>query len=156
MATARKVLRSLLVAALLTVGALATFSAFSSQTESADNNFAAGTVALSSNGTAAPAYAMSNASPGQSSTAYCITATYTGSLDAAVELYTPSAIGALGPYVNVLIETEHPGHPEHRLLRLLRRRWLASLRRHAERSPHELRRGGPGSGSGLGHHLGPE
>ena len=105
MGTARKILRTMMVAGLLVAGTLATFSAFSSQTENPGNDFAAGTVALSSNGTAAPAYVVSNATPGQSSTAYCITATYTGSLDAEVKLYTPDSIGALGPHVNLRIET---------------------------------------------------
>jgi hypothetical protein len=105
MGTARKILRTLLTAALLVAGVLATFSAFSSQTESAGNNMEAGSVALSSNGTTSPAYAMSDAAPGESSTPYCITATYTGSLDAEVRLYTPSTIGALGEHVTLLIET---------------------------------------------------
>ena len=106
MSTAKKILRTLVVAGVLIgLAVLATFSAFSSQTENPGNDFAAGSVAISSNGTTAPAYAISNATPGQSSTAYCITATYTGSLDAEVRLYTPSTIGPLGEHVNLLIET---------------------------------------------------
>jgi len=113
MSKTKKVLRTVLVAGVLSaLAAMATFSAFSSQTENQNNNVTAGTVVLGSNGTASPAYSMSNAKPGQSSTAYCITVNYTGSLDANVKLYKPGgAVGSLGQYVNLKVETGAQGTP---------------------------------------------
>jgi predicted ribosomally synthesized peptide with SipW-like signal peptide len=112
MSKTKKVLRTILVAGVLSaLAALATFSAFSSQTDNPSNNVTAGTVVLGSNGTATPAYSMTNAKPGQASTPYCITVDYTGSLDADVKLYTPSAIGALGQYVNLQVRTGSQGTP---------------------------------------------
>jgi predicted ribosomally synthesized peptide with SipW-like signal peptide len=112
MSNTKKVLRTILVAGVLSaLAALATFSAFSSQTDNPGNNVTAGTVTVGSNGTGAASYSMSNAKPGQSSSPYCITVDYTGSLDADVKLYTPSTIGTLGPYVNLKVETGSQGTP---------------------------------------------
>lgn len=106
MSKSKKVLRTVLVAGVLSaLAAMATFSAFSSSTDNPNNNVTAGTVVLGSNGTGSAAYSMSNAKPGDSSTPYCITVTYTGSLDADVKLYTPSSIGSLGQYANLKVET---------------------------------------------------
>ena len=106
MSKTKKVLRTILVAGVLSaLAALATFSAFSSQTDNPGNTVTAGTVALSDNDGGSASYSLSNAKPGQSSTPFCVRVAYTGSLDSDVKLYTPSTIGALGPYVNLKVET---------------------------------------------------
>jgi hypothetical protein len=112
MSKSKKVLRTILVAGVLSaLAALATFSAFSSATDNPGNTIAAGTVTLGSNGTGSAAYTMANAKPGDSSTPYCITVNYTGSLDSNVVLYTPSAIGSLGSYANLKVETGSQATP---------------------------------------------
>jgi Camelysin metallo-endopeptidase len=107
----RKLLLSLVV--LGGVGAAAgigTFSAFSSTTANAGNTFSAGTVTLADNDAGGTLYNVSNQKPGDS-VASCIRVNYTGSLDATVKLYTASAIGAIGPYVNLTIESGTQGSP---------------------------------------------
>lgn len=101
----KKVLRTIAVVGVL--GALAgvgAFSAFSDDTENPNNRVTAGTVAIADNDGGSALYDMQNAKPGQSSTSKCIKVDYTGSLPADVKLFTPSTIGALGPYVNLKIE----------------------------------------------------
>jgi hypothetical protein len=102
---ATKVLRTLVVVGV--VGALAAvgvFSNFTSQADNPSNNVTAGTVALADNDSGTALYNLTNAKPGQAATATCIRVNYTGSLDADVNLYTPSTVGALGPNVNLKIE----------------------------------------------------
>jgi predicted ribosomally synthesized peptide with SipW-like signal peptide len=112
MSKTKKVLRTILVAGVLSaLAALATFSAFSSSTDNPGNSIAAGTVVLGSNGTGSAAYTLTNAKPGATSTPYCITVNYTGSLDSDVRLYTPSTIGSLGSYANLLVETGSQATP---------------------------------------------
>jgi predicted ribosomally synthesized peptide with SipW-like signal peptide len=106
MSKTKKVVRTILVAGVLSaLAALATFSAFSSQTDNPGNDVTAGTVTLTDNDGGTAAYNVTNAKPGQSSTPFCIRASYTGSLDADVRLFTPSAVGALAPYVTLKVET---------------------------------------------------
>jgi hypothetical protein len=81
---------------------IATFSAFSSSTTNSGNSFAAGSVTIGDNDAGSAMYVLANQKPG-AATDKCIKVTYTGSLDADVRLYTPSAIGALGPYVNLTV-----------------------------------------------------
>ena len=104
----RKTLLTLLVVGV--VGSLAgigTFSAFSSTTDNTGNLFAAGTVYITDNdGGASSLYNVTNQKPGDTVTS-CIKVTYTGTLDFTVKLYS-SAIGALGPYVNLTV-TEGTG-----------------------------------------------
>jgi predicted ribosomally synthesized peptide with SipW-like signal peptide len=99
----RKFLLTLLIVGV--VGSLAgigTFSAFSSTTDNTGNVFAAGTVYITDNdGGASSLYNVTNQKPGDTVTS-CIKVTYTGSLSSTVKLYS-SAIGALGPYVNLTI-----------------------------------------------------
>jgi hypothetical protein len=101
----RKILRTLAVvgvlAALAGVGA---FSVFSDFTDNDNNEVSAGTVDISDNDAGSALYSVTNAKPGQASPAKCIRVDYTGSLPADVKLYTPSTIGALGPYVNLKVE----------------------------------------------------
>jgi len=84
------------------LSALGIFGAFSSTTSSAANQFSSGTVTIGDNDLGASLYSVTNAKPGESVTK-CIKVTYTGSLDADVRLYTTSAIGALGQYVELTI-----------------------------------------------------
>jgi hypothetical protein len=61
-------------------------------------------VTLTDNDSGTALYNLTAAKPGDASTPKCINVSYSGSLDADVKLYTPSTIGALGPYVNLKIE----------------------------------------------------
>jgi hypothetical protein len=100
----QKLLLSLLVVGITaSIAAFGVFSAFSSQTSNPGNNFSAGTVNISDNDAGAAAYNVSNGKPNSTQTS-CVRVVYTGSLDADVHLYTPEAIGTLGPYVNLTIQ----------------------------------------------------
>ena len=105
MTRSRKILVSLaIVGGTSAVAGVGTFAAFSSTTGNAGNTITAGTVAISDNDAAGTMYSLTNQKPGDT-VAKCIQVTYTGSLDSSVKLYTPSAIGALGPYVNLVVES---------------------------------------------------
>jgi hypothetical protein len=98
-----KLLLSLLVVGVTAgLAAFGVFSAFSSQTSNPGNNFSAGTVNISDNDGNVAAYNVSGGKPG-STQSECVRVVYTGSLDSDVHLYTPEAIGSLGPYVNLTI-----------------------------------------------------
>jgi hypothetical protein len=84
------------------LSAVGVFSAFSSTTSSASNQFATGTVTLADNDLGASLYSISNAKPGESASK-CIKVSYTGSLDADVRLFTTSTVGSLGPYIDLTI-----------------------------------------------------
>jgi hypothetical protein len=92
----------LLIGVLGTVAGLGVFGAFSSTASNPNNEFAAGTVAISDNDSNTAMYNVSNQKPGDSLTR-CVRVTYTGSLPANVRLYTASSIGALGPHVNLTV-----------------------------------------------------
>ncbi len=84
----RKVLFTVLVMGVVaTLATAGTFAAFSSTTTSTGNVFATGTVILSSNSAGGAIYNVSTAKPGTSDT-HCIHVSYTGSLAAAVHLYS--------------------------------------------------------------------
>jgi hypothetical protein len=104
MSRKRKLLSTLLVVTVvLAIAGIGTFAAFFSETENDGNSFAAGTVYLSDNDAGAAMYSVSNQKPGVT-TEKCIKVTYGGSLDANVELFTPSAIAAsVGNYTNLVI-----------------------------------------------------
>jgi hypothetical protein len=100
----RQLLLSLVV--LAAIGALAgfaTFSAFSSTTTNSGNSFDAGTVYISDNDAGSALYNVSNKKPGDTAQG-CIKLTYTGSLPSTVRLYTASAIGAVGQYIDMTVE----------------------------------------------------
>ncbi len=104
MTTRTKILRTLVVLGVLAcIAGAGVFSAFSSQTDNPGNVVTAGSVILADNDSGAATYKLTNAKPGDSQTS-CIKVTYTGTLDASVRIYTPSAIGPLGPSVNLKIE----------------------------------------------------
>jgi predicted ribosomally synthesized peptide with SipW-like signal peptide len=97
----RLLLTALVLGGLVAVAGTATFSAFSSQTSSSGNSFAAGTVQLTDNDAGTAMLAMTNAQPGDSDTS-CILLTYSGTLDSTVRLYGAVA-GALGPYLTLTV-----------------------------------------------------
>jgi hypothetical protein len=104
MTKTKKVIRTIVVAGVLcSLASIATFSAFSSQADNPGNVVAAGTLALTDNDSGTALYNMPAAKPGDSATS-CIKVSYTGSLDASVKFYSPSAIGTLGQYVNLQVE----------------------------------------------------
>lgn len=92
----------LLVGVLGGAAGLGVFGAFSSTTSNPNNDFSSGTVTIADNDSNQSLYTVTDQKPGDSVTR-CIRVTYTGSLDSEVRLYTPSTIGALGPYVNLTI-----------------------------------------------------
>ena len=103
MPTKQKVLLSLLVVGITaSLAAFGVFSAFSSSTSNPGNSFSAGTVNISDNDGNVAAYSVSGGKPG-STQSECVRVLYSGSLDSDVHLYTPEAIGSLGPYVNLTI-----------------------------------------------------
>src|SRR5205085_6307467 len=67
-----------------------------------NNAFSAGSVTISDNDSGSAMYQVTNAKPGDSSTA-CITVTYSGSLNANVKLYTTSTIGSLGSHLTLTV-----------------------------------------------------
>jgi hypothetical protein len=98
-----KVLLSALgIGVLSSVAALGIFGVFSATTQNTGNEFVSGTVSFSNNSAGQAMYNITGAKPGQTATK-CIKATYTGSLAAAVKLYTNSTAGPLAPYVNLTI-----------------------------------------------------
>ncbi len=102
MSRTRKILRSMLVLAIVGVGVGAgTFAAFSGSTTSAGNGFTAGTVAIGDNDAGANVVSLTAAAPGQNSTG-CVAVTYTGTLDAGVRLYAALS-GTLAPYLTLTV-----------------------------------------------------
>lgn len=114
MSRTRKILKTLLVVGVVgTVAGVGSFSAFTSQAGNDDNIVSADTVVLADNdGGTAPLYEIAGAKPGSTQTS-CINVSYTGSLDATVKLYTPSTIGALGPDVDLKIESGTQATPSY-------------------------------------------
>jgi hypothetical protein len=100
--TTKVLLTALCVGALGSLAAMGVFGAFSSTTTNAGNTITAGTVAIADNDAGAARYSIPNAKPGES-VSKCIKVTYTGSVDADVRIYTTSAIGSLGQYVDLTI-----------------------------------------------------
>jgi hypothetical protein len=99
----RRVLASLAVIGVVgAVVGLGAYSAFTSTTSNDGNTFASGTVAISDNDAGAAMYNVSNKKPGDTIT-QCIKVTYTGSVDSDVKLYTSSAIGSLGQYIDLQV-----------------------------------------------------
>lgn len=80
------------------------FALFTSQTENTANAVTAGTVAISDNDAGSSMYTLPNAKPSDTKVS-CIRVNYSGTLDADVKLYIGDTIGALGPYVNLKIES---------------------------------------------------
>src|SRR5438105_12972601 len=90
--TLRKLIVTLLV--LGTLGALAgvgAYSAFTATTSNTGNSFATGTVVINQHAGATTHYTGANKKPGDTTVA-CVEVTYTGSLTAAVKLYSSAGI----------------------------------------------------------------
>lgn len=102
MKQAAKVAASALILGVAALSAaMATYSAFSSTTSSADNSFQAGTVHLADNDLGSALVTLDQATPGDSVTG-CILVTYGGTLPSEVRIYA-SVGGALAPYLQVRI-----------------------------------------------------
>jgi hypothetical protein len=87
------------------VAGYGTWSAFSSTTANAGNQFSAGTVTLTDNDSDAALLTLTAAKPGDFDEG-CITASYSGSLPAAVKLYGSGSFtssSSLAPYLNLTI-----------------------------------------------------
>jgi hypothetical protein len=112
MSRTRKILKTLLVVGVVgTVAGVGSFSAFTSQADNDANRVSAGSVVLADNdGGTVPLYDITNAKPGDTQTS-CIRVSYSGSLPATVKLYTPTVVGALGPQVNLKIESGTQASP---------------------------------------------
>jgi hypothetical protein len=82
----------------------ATFAAFTLTTQNANDSYAAGTVTLSDNDAGIVMWDVTNQQPTSPALVRCIRVTYTGSLGAAVRLYTTTAASALDPYLNITVE----------------------------------------------------
>jgi hypothetical protein len=103
--TKKVLLTCLVVGAVIGLVAFGVFSAFSATTSNDNNQFSAGSVAISDNHSGTALYDVSGATPGTSSPPSCIKVTYGGSLAATVKLYRSAFTGGTGldAYVNVAI-----------------------------------------------------
>lgn len=95
-------LSALVVGVLGSVAALGVFGLFNATTQNAGNELTSGTVEFSDNDSGAALYNATGIKPGESLTR-CIKTTYTGSLPAAVRLYSPSTPGPLAQYIELTI-----------------------------------------------------
>jgi hypothetical protein len=82
--------------------ALGVYGLFSSTTQNSGNEVTSGTVEFSDNDSGAALYNATSVRPGESFTR-CIKTTYTGSLPAAVRLYSPNTPGPLAQYIDLTI-----------------------------------------------------
>jgi hypothetical protein len=104
MSRLRRALVSLLVVG--SVGLVAgagTFAALSSTTGNGGNSFAAGTVVLADNDAGSAMWNVANRVPTDTVTT-CIRVSYTGTLNADVKLYSPSAVNAVDQYLSLSVD----------------------------------------------------
>jgi hypothetical protein len=92
----------LVVGALGSVVTLGVYGAFTATTQNSGNEITSGTVSFTDNDSGAALYNVTDVKPGES-LSRCLKATYTGSLPAAVRLYSPSSPGPLAQYVEITI-----------------------------------------------------
>jgi len=103
MTKSRKALSTLAVVGVVgSIAGASVFSAFSSTTTNPGNSFSAGSVSIGDNDAGAAMYSLTNQKPGVTASR-CIKVTYSGSLAAAVKLYTPSTVAPGAQYVNLTI-----------------------------------------------------
>lgn len=96
------------LAVLTAVMGVAVFSGFSSTKASAPSKIAAGTVVLATNGTGANLFEVPAMAPGETATK-CVEVTYSGTLNAQVQMYAEQT-GAIGGYLNAkVIRGTFPG-----------------------------------------------
>lgn len=81
----------------------ATNAAFSAQTDSAGNSFAAGTVALTDNDGGSALFTVTDMVPGDTETR-CIEVTYSGSVDSEVHVFGAASGTGLDAYLDLTIE----------------------------------------------------
>jgi hypothetical protein len=92
-----------LVGVIAAVAGLATWSAFSSTTSNANNQFATGSVTLTDNDSGTAMFNMSNARP-DDTVSKCITVSYTGTLTSNVRLYGAATAGnGLDAYLDLKV-----------------------------------------------------
>lgn len=100
-----RILAALIATGLVAVASgRATFAAFTLTTQNTNDSYASGTVTLSDNDAGTVMWDVANQLPTSPAVVRCIRVTYTGSLAAAVRLYTTTAPSALDPYLNVTVE----------------------------------------------------
>ncbi|HYN97664.1 MAG TPA: hypothetical protein VES42_27820 [Pilimelia sp.] len=80
-----------------------TAAAFTATTRSQANSWLAGTVAVANNSSAAAVFTVTGLVPG-STGQKCVTVTYNGNLPATAKLYLTSVSGALGGYLDMVIQ----------------------------------------------------
>ena len=105
---------TMIVVALVAITAgSGTFAAFTTITDNPGDRIESGSVSIAGNGLGAAMFSVTGMKPSDPPVERCIKVTYSGSLDADVKLYTPSAIGALGQYLNLEIRpgTGNPDFP---------------------------------------------
>jgi hypothetical protein len=99
-----RILGSVLVTGVVgLVAGAGTFAALSSTSGNSGNGFAAGTVVIADNDAGSAMWSVSNRVPGDTVTT-CIRVTYSGSLDADVRLYSPTAVGTVDQYLNLTVD----------------------------------------------------
>jgi hypothetical protein len=100
-----RILVALLATGLIAVASgRATFAAFTLTTQNANDSYAAGTVTVADNDAGTVMWDVANQEPTSPAVVRCIRVTYTGSLAAAVRLYTTTAPSALDPFLNISVE----------------------------------------------------
>jgi hypothetical protein len=100
-----RILVALLATGLIAVASgRATFAAFTLTTQNPNDSYAAGTVTVADNDAGTVMWNVTNQEPTSPAVVRCIRVTYTGSLAAAVRLYTTTAPSALDPFLNVTVE----------------------------------------------------
>jgi hypothetical protein len=100
-----RILATLIATGLIAVtSGRATFAAFTLTTQNINDTYVAGTVTLADNDAGTVMWDITNQEPTSPVVVRCIRVTYTGSLAAAVRLYTTTTPSALDPYLNVTVE----------------------------------------------------
>jgi hypothetical protein len=99
---AKVALSALVLGVLGTLATVGVYGLFTSTTHSAGNEISSGTVAFSDNDSGSALYSVTAARPGEVTTR-CIKTTYTGSLAAAVRIYSPDSPGPLAQYIDLTI-----------------------------------------------------
>lgn len=100
-----RILTALIATGLVAVASgRATFAAFSVTTQNTNDAYGAGTVTLADDDAGTLMWDVGNQEPTSPAVTRCVRVTYTGSLSAAVRMYTTTPNSALDPYLNVIVE----------------------------------------------------
>lgn len=95
-------LSALIVGVLGSFAGFGVYGLFTATSQNAGNEISSGTVELTDNDSGAALYNVTGMRPGET-VSRCIKITYTGSLPAAVRLYSPSTPGPLAQYIDLTI-----------------------------------------------------